>query len=260
MASRRRASSSSRATGPVSVHLLGARRILELHAGLAAVLGCPASIDPDRLEAALACAYDASALGSGDCRVQAALVLMGFRVHRPAGELDPPLAFLAVAALFDANGFTFDDVPYSEVVGRLGDLVELRPEQGEAEELQRWLIDRSRPAAERAVPIPVAELRRLLDSRGLGIETSEGQLRILKAGPVGDRGSWMSRMFRKPSRESVHALPVPADGAIGFAALRDLLRASGLRAGTFLDDSAWQAGILLQYRHLWPRLRGLWRG
>ena len=258
MASRRRISSSSPALGPLSVRLLEPRRVLDLHAGLAALLGTPESIDADRLDAALACAYDASTLASGDCRAQATMVLMGFREFRPAGLLDPPLAFLAMLALLDANGFGLDDVPYPEVVARLEGLLHLQPELGEVEALHRWLIGCTRPSATRAVPLPAAELCRLLEAGGFKVESREGRLQVLRPRAGHKPAWWMPDSLRRPTWELLHSLPEPGEGGIGVAALRELRSACGLTSEPFVDDRAWQAGILRQYRHLWPRLRGLW--
>jgi hypothetical protein len=225
---------------------------------LAALLGEPAALDLDQLESALATAYDASSLASGDCRAQATMVLMGFRGFRPAGRLDPPLAFLAMLALLDANGFSLDDVPYPEILTRLEGLLRLRPEQGEVEALHRWLIGCTRASATRAVPLPAAELCRLLAAQGVKVESRDGRLQCLRPGAGGKSAWWMPNSLRRSTWEPLHSLPEPGEGGIGVAALRELRQACGLTAEPFLDDRAWQAGILCQYRHLWPRLRGLW--
>lgn len=258
MAARRRSSKQPPSDGPISVRLLGTARVEALHRGLATALGEPSILDPTRLESALAFAYDASSLGSSDCRAQAALVLLGFRELRPTGTLDPPLAFLSLLALLDVNGFSFDDVPFAEVVSRLAGLVGLRPEHGEAVGLHQWLTGATRPAASRSAPLPVAELRRLLEAKGFRVESGSGELLLLKPEARPEPGSWLSRMFRKSGWVQVHRQQEPADGVLAIAALRELRLACGLMAEPFLDDPAWQEGVLHQYRHLWPKLRGLW--
>ena len=259
MSARRRNPGPARISGPVSVNLPGSRRVQDLHASLAGFLAEPAILDDDRLEAALAYAFDTSSLASGDCRAQTTMVLLGFRDLRPTGILDPPLAFLVVLAILDANGFLFEDVPYAELVARLQGLPDLRPEQGETEGLQQWLIAQTRSTEGRMVPLPTAELKRLLEPHGFRLEVQEGQLLVLKPEFLQPQGSWLSKAFRKPAWERVHGLADPGDGLIGVAGIRSLREACGLTAEPFIDDRAWQEGTLRHYRHLWPRLRGLWK-
>lgn len=260
MAAHRRPSTPTRAEGPVSVRLLGQRRVLDLHAGMAAFLGTPAALDADRLEAALACAYDVSVLASGDCRVQATLVALGFREFRPAGELDPPLALLSVLALLDANGYQLEDIPYAEIAARLTGLTDRLPRQEAAEALHPWLVASTRPAPPLTAPLPTAELGRLLETMDMQLQASEGQLRVLRRAAEGAGPSWMPSAFRRKAWETVHSLPDPGEGIVGVAALRDLKRACGLEDKPFLDERAWRSGMLWLHRHLWPRLLGIWPG
>jgi hypothetical protein len=241
------------------VRLLDRSRVVALHQALAASLGDSAALDLPRLEAALACAYDASALDSSDCRAQATLVLLGFREHRPAGLLDPPLAFLCVLALLDANSYALEDIRYAEVTGKLDGLLELRPEQGETEALHHWLVRSTRSSSPGTAPLPKSELVRLLEAAGLKVELAEGQVRVLKRKLLHETGSWLPNTLRRQTWEPIHTLPDPGEGLIGLAALRELRRACELEAGPFSDDRAWQEGTLQLHRHLWPRLKGLWQ-
>jgi hypothetical protein len=235
--------------------MLEQRRVLDLHAGLATFLGRHATIAADRLEAALACAYDASVLASGDCRVQATLVLLGFREFRPAVELDPPLALLSVLALLDANGYQLEDIPYAEITARMAELTVQRPG---AEAVHRWLLASTRPSAPLTAPLPPAELARLLESMDLKMQCAEGQLRVLRRSTEGAGPSWLPGPFRRQAWETVHSIPDPGEGIVGIAALRDLRLACGLEHKPFLDERAWRSGMLRLHRHLWPRLIGIW--
>lgn len=258
MAARRRAPVPARSPGPISVQLLNPSRVVELHRGLALQLEASSKLDLPRLEEALAYAYDASTLGSSDCRAQATLVLLGFRELRPAGELDPALAFLSALALLDSNGFALDDVPYAEVTGKLSELADLRPEQGGVEGLHQWLVGRTKSAPPLTAPLPRQELSRLLTAVGLSVETEDGQFRVLRQQAPQDKGSWVPQAFRRPVWKPIHVLADPGEGLVGVAALRELRSACGLDALPFLDERAWQAGTLRVHRHLWPRLLGTW--
>lgn len=255
MAARRRPA--PRPEGPIAVQLPGAARIRGLHAALAAALGAAAALDSERLEQAMACAFDASTLGAGGCHGPAALVLLGFRDQRPAGALDPATGLLAALAILDANGFALGDVPYDEVAATLGALARPRPEQGEAEELLRWLRASTRPAEPFTAPLAKAELARLLDAAGLRVDSAGGRLKVLRSEP-GPKGSWLAARLRRPTWVPVHEMADPGAGLVGAAAVRELRQACGLAEGPFLDDRAWAEGTVQHHRHLWPRLLGSW--
>lgn len=249
--------------GPVSIRLLGSARARALAEGLARALDVPLALDEERLEGALAHVYDASALssGPGDCRAQAALLMIGMRDERPGGPLDEPLAWLLTLALLDLNGHALEDVPYADVAACLTSLGAWRAvdgsESGEAEALYRWLLARSRPATS-ALPLPLAEVIRLLEGRGLKVESTEGGHRVLREVPPDASKAWPLRLLARASWEPLHAFADPADGVLGSGALRELRKACGLEEGPFLDDRAWQEGVLRHHRHLWPRLREAW--
>lgn len=255
MAARR--PSNPRPAGPIAVSLPGRARIQALHGTLAAALGASPALDPDRLEQTLACAFDASTLGAGGCHGPAALVLLGFRDQRPAGALDPPLGLLAALAILDANGFALADVPYGELAATLEALAHPRPEQGEAEELQRWLQASTRPAEPLTAPLPKSELVRLLESAGLRVEATAGRLRVLRR-EAEPNATWLAARFRRPAWGTVHELADPGTGLVGAAAVRELRQACGLGEGPLLDERAWAEGTVQHHRHLWPRLQGIW--
>lgn len=248
--------------GPIAVQLLPQARVQGLAAALGRHLGVAPDLEADRFEQALAYVYDASALGSGDCRAQAALLLLGFRDQRPAAELDGPLAFLAALALLGLNGFALDDVPYAEVAALFASLRTPRPwdQEGpsEAEDLHRWLQARTRPGTPGLAPLEPGDARRLLEAAGLkvakgatGWEVSQGTRQTvarLWPLPAAERTTW----------EVVHALPDPGEGLLGLAACRDLRRACGLPEDALMDEAAWAEGWIRHHRHLWPRLLEAW--
>lgn len=252
MAARRRPP--GQPVGAVAVSLPGAARVRRLHSALAAATGASVDLDLARVEQALAHAFDASTLGAADRCGPAVLVMLGFRDQRPAGPLDPALGFLTALAILDGNGIALDDVPYAEVAARLAGLGHPRPQQGEAEDLHRWLLAATRPAEPMTAPLPASELGRLLEAAGFLCSASAGRLQVSRPKATGSR---LPVWIRRPAWEVVHELADPGEGLVGTAAIRALRAACGLPA-PFLDDAAWTAGTVLHHRHLWPRLLGAW--
>ncbi len=253
-------------TGPVSIRLLSAARVEALARGLATFLQEPLALDAERLDRAMAYPYDASSLGSaqgpGDCRAQAALLILGFRDQRPAGPLDPPTAFLAALALLDLNGFGPEDVPYAQIGEAFLNLGAGRAldgkEHGEAEALFAWLQECSRPLPDRQVPLPLAALKRLVERQGCRLEAGGEGVQVLRPSPESGARPWPLRLVTRSAWEPIHRLPDPGEGLVGAGAMRELRRACGWEGIPFYDDEAWQEGWMRHYRHLWPRLREAW--
>lgn len=278
-------------TGPISIQLLSEARVLELHRALvtfSAETEAPVKDlglrDELLLEAAVSRQFQSTGLllEGSDPREKTAALLQGLLDELPFYDGNAQTALLVTLMHLDSNGFAPNQVSHDDLYRLIHALIthetnELPLKGAKAasrkagvkatqeDELSRvfqWLMANSRWADHREYPLPLAELKRLLNAQDADLTDSvAGQFEVLKADAqtekrfLGLGSKTVSRMI------PVLKIPDPGeDSLVSANSLRDIQKALGLSG---LDDKSmydWPAKIqsfLRQYQTLWPRLAKL---
>lgn len=277
--------------GPISIQLLSEARVLELHRALVIFsAGTEAPVkdlglrEELLLEGAVSRQFQSSGLliEGSDPREKTAALLQGLLDALPFYDGNAQTALLTTLMHLDINNFGPNQVSHDDLYRLISTLISHEtnelPMKGakaasrkagvkatQEDELSRifqWLMANSRWADHREYPLPLPELKRLLN--GLDADLSDpvaGQIEVLKAGAqtekrfLGLGSKIVSRMI------PVMKFPDPGeDGLVSANILRDIQKALGLSG---LDDKSiydWPAkiqSVLRQYHTLWPRLAKL---
>ncbi len=278
-------------SGPISIQLLSEARVLELHRALVAFSAATEAPMKDLglrdellLEAAVSRQFQSTGLilEGSDPREKTAALLQGLLDELPFYDGNAQTALLATLMHLDINGFGPNQVSHDDLYRLVSALIshetnELPMKGAKAasrkagvkatheDELSRvfqWLMANSRWADHREYPLPLSELKRLLN--GLDADLSDsaaGQIEVLKPEAqtekrfLGLGSKTVSRMI------PVMKFPDPGEGGLVSAnLLRDIQKAlgfSGLDDKPFYDWLAKIQSFLRQYQTLWPRLAKL---
>lgn len=275
-------------SGPISIQLLSEARVLELHRALVAFsAGTEAFVkdlglrDEQLLEAAVSRQFQSTGLlrEGSDPREKTAALLQGLVDELPFYDGNAQTALLTLLMHLDINGFAPNQVSHDDLYRLIsvmishetGELpmkgakaasrkagVKATQEDGLSRVFQ-WLMANSRWANHREYPLPVSELKRLLNGLDADLgEPEAGQIEVLKANAqtekrfLGLGSKTVSRMI------PVMTFPDPGeDGLVSANILRDIQKALGLLGPEDKPMYDWLAKIqsfLRQYQTLWPRL------
>lgn len=278
-------------SGPISIQLLSEARVLELHRALVVFsAGTEAPVkdlglrDELLLGAAVSRQFQSTGLllEGSDPREKTAALLQGLLDELPFYDGNAQTALLTTLMHLDINGFAPNQVSHDDLYRLVSALFshetnELRlkgaraasrkagvkaTQEDELSRIFQWLMANSRWADHREYPLPLPELKRLLN--GLDADLGDpmaGQIEVLKADAqtekrfLGLGSKTVSRMI------PVMSFPDPGeDGLVSANILRDIQKGLGLPG---LNDKPlydWTAKIqsfLRQYQTLWPRLAKL---
>ncbi len=278
-------------SGPISIQLLSEARVLALHRALvvfSAKTEAPVKDlglrDELLLEAAVSRQFQSTGLllEGSDPREKTAAILQGLLDELPFYDGNAQTALLATLMHLDINGFAPNQVSHDGLYKLISVLIthetgELPLKGAKAasrkagvkatheDELSRifqWLMANSRWADHREYPLPLPELKRLLNGLDADLaDPAAGQIEVLKAEAQTEK-----RFLGLSSKTVSRLIPVmkfPDPGEDGLASaniLRDIQKALGLPGA---DDKAiydWPAktqSFLRQYQTLWPRLAKL---
>jgi len=278
-------------SGPISIQLLSEARVLELHRALVAFsAGTDAPVkdlglrDELLLEAAVSRQFQSTGLllEGSDPREKTAALLQGLVDELPFYDGNAQTALLAMLMHMDINGFAPNQVSHDDLYRLISALISHEtselPLKGakaasrkagvkatQEDELSRifqWLMANSRWSDRREYPLPLPELKRLLNGQDADLnEPVDGQIEVLKAEAqtekrfLGLGSKTVSRMI--PAMK----FPDPGeDGLVSANILRDIQKAlgfSGLDEKALYDWNAKVQSFLRQYQTLWPRLAKL---
>ncbi|MBL0209859.1 MAG: hypothetical protein IPQ13_02930 [Holophagaceae bacterium] len=278
-------------SGPISIQLLSEARVLELHRGLVAFSAATEAPVKDLglrdevlLEAAVSRQFQSTGLlmEGSDPREKTAALLQGLLDELPFYDGNAQTALLATLIHLDLNGFAPNQVSHDDLYRLVSALI--THETGELplrgakaasrkagvkatheDELSRvfqWLMANSRWADRREYPLPLPELKRLLNGLDADLgDPAAGQIEVLKADAqtekrfLGLGSKTVSRMV------PVMKFPDPGeDGLVSANILRDIQKALGLSSQDEKPLYDWLAKVqsfLRQYQTLWPRLAKL---
>lgn len=278
-------------SGPISIQLLSEARVLELHRALvvfSANTEAPVKNlglrDELLLEAAVSRQFQSTGLllEGSDPREKTAALLQGLLDELPFYDGNAQTALLATLMHLDINGFAPNQVSHDGLYKLISALIAHEagglPMKGakaasrkagvkatQEDELSRifqWLMANSRWADRREYPLPLPELKRLL--QGLDADLADpaaGQIEVLKAEAQTEK-----RFLGLGSKTVSRMIPVmkfPDPGEDGLASaniLRDIQKALGLPGQLEKPIYDWPAKVqsfLRQYQTLWPRLAKL---
>ncbi|MBL0313049.1 MAG: hypothetical protein IPP78_10135 [Holophagaceae bacterium] len=278
-------------SGPISIQLLSEARVLELHHALVAFSASTEAPVKDLglrddllLEGAVSRQFQSTGLllEGSDPREKTAALLQGLLDELPFYDGNAQTALLATLMHLDINGFAPNQVSHDDLYRLVSTMLSHEtnelPLKGakaasrkagvkatQEDELSRvfqWLMANSRWADHREYPLPLAELKRLLNGLDADLSDPEaGQIGVLKADAqtekrfLGLGSKTVSRMI------PVMSLPDPGDeGLVSANLLRDIQKAlgfSGQDDKSFYDWPAKIQSFLRQYQTLWPRLAKL---
>ncbi len=278
-------------SGPISIQLLSEARVLELHRALvvfSANTEAPVKDlglrDDQLLEAAVSRQFQSTGLllEGSDPREKIATLLQGLLDELPFYDGNAQTALLATLMHLDLNNFAPNQVSHDDLYRLVAAMIthettELPMKGAKAasrkahvkatqeDELSRvfqWLMANSRWADHREYPLPLPELKRLLNGLDADLGDPEGgQIEVLKADAqtekrfLGLGSKTVSRMI------PVMSFPDPGeDGLVSANILRDIQKALGLPGSEEKPLYDWLAKIqsfLRQYQTLWPRLAKL---
>lgn len=289
-----KAKSSSKAptsSGPISIQLLSEARVLELHRALVAFSASTEAPVKDLglrddllLEAAISRQFQSTGLllEGSDPREKTAALLQGLVDELPFYDGNAQTALLATLMHLDINGFAPNQVSHDDLYRLISAMISHEtnelPLKGakaasrkagvkatQEDELSRvfqWLMANSRWADHREYPLPLPELKRVLNGLDADLGDSvAGQIEVLKAEDqtekrfLGLGSKTVSRMI------PVMNFPDPGkDGMVSANILRDIQKALGLPGPDDKPIYDWLAKIqsfLRQYQTLWLRLAKL---
>jgi prophage maintenance system killer protein len=278
-------------SGPISIELLSEARVLELHHALVAFsAGTEAPVkdlglrDELLLEAAVSRQFQSTGLlmEGSDPREKTAALLQGLIDELPFYDGNAQTALLTTLMHLDINGFAPNQVSHDDLYRLISALISHEtselPLKGakaasrkagvkatQEDELSRvfqWLIANSRWADHREYPLPLPELKRLLNSLDADLaDPVAGQIEVIKADAqtekrfLGLGSKTVSRMI------PVMKFPDPGeDGLVSANILRDIQKALGLSTQDDKPIYDWPAKVqsfLRKYQTLWPRLAKL---
>jgi len=278
-------------SGPISIQLLSEARVLELHRVLVAFSADTEAPVKDLglrdellLEAAVSRQFQSTGLllEGSDPREKTAALLQGLVDELPFYDGNAQTALLTMLMHMDINGFAPNQVSHDDLYRLISALISHEtselPLKGakaasrkagvkatQEDELSRifqWLMANSRWSDRREYPLPLPELKRLLNGQDADLnEPVDGQIEVLKAEAqtekrfLGLGSKTVSRMI--PAMK----FPDPGeDGLVSANILRDIQKAlglPGLEDKPFYDWSAKVQSFLRQYQTLWPRLAKL---
>lgn len=278
-------------SGPISIQLLSEARVLELHRALVVFSAdSEAPIkdlglrDDQLLEAAVSRQFQSTGLllEGSDPREKTAALLQGLLDELPFYDGNAQTALLTTLMHLDINNFAPNQVAHDDLYRLIATMIahetnELALKGARAasrkagvkatqeDELSRvfqWLMAKSRWADHREYPLPIAELKRLLNGLDADLGAPEGgQIAVLKADAqtekrfLGLGSKTVSRMV------TVMSFPDPGeDGLVSANSLRDIQKTLGLQSPEDKPLYDWLAKIqsfLRQYQTLWPRLAKL---
>lgn len=275
-------------SGPISIQLLSQDRVLELHRALVDFSsGTEMPVkdlglrDENLLEAAVSRQFQSTGLllEGSDPREKTAALVQGLSDELPFYDGNAQTALLTTLMHLDINGFAPNQVSHDDLYRLIAALIhhethELPMKGAKAasrkagvkatheDELSRvfqWLMANTRWSERREYPLPVSELKRLLNGLDADLmEPADGQIEVLKAEAqtekrfLGLGSKTVSRMI------SVMKFPDPGDdGLISANLLRDVQKALGIDEKPLYDWPARVQSFLRQYQTLWPRLAKL---
>lgn len=275
----------------MSIQLLSQDRLEEIHRALVAFSAATEAPikdlglrDETLLESAVSRQFTTTGLQyeGSDPREKTAALLQGLVDELPFYDGNAQTALLATLVHLDLNGFLPNQVSHDDLFRLMSTLhahqTEDLPLKGakaasrkagvkathedELSRLFQWLVANSRWAEKREYPLPLAELKRLLNGLEMEVgESTEGRLEVLKAEAQTER-RFLGLGTKTVSRMTpVMKFQDPGDeGLITANTLRDLQKASGLDEKAekrFYDGPAKIQSFLRQYQTLWPRLARL---
>jgi prophage maintenance system killer protein len=286
-----RGASEGEAGQPLAIHVLSVDRVQEIYRALVAFLRECGDTAADlglrgtsHLDLAVSHQFTSciGPVGQSDSREKAAALVQGLFDERPFHDGNAQTAFICMLMHLSLNGLAPNKVPFDEFyrlflaisehkLDRLAlgnSRIVANKKRGNADEgtelelIFQWLCAKTRKVDRQDFPLPLGELKRLLEAKGVLLdEVQDGTARFLELSR--EESQTEKRMFGLGTRTTSRATPflrVPAPGADGLVAtgaLKDLLKGCGLDPADFYDFSARVGSLILQHRTLLPRLANL---
>ncbi len=275
-------------SGPISIQLLSEARVLELHRALVAFSSGTESPVKDLglrdeflLEAAVSRQFQSTGLllEGSDPREKTATLLQGLVDELPFYDGNAQTTLLTMLMHLDLNGFGLNQVSHDDLYRLISALISHEtnnlPLKGakaasrkagvkatQEDELSRifqWLMANTRWSDRREYPLPLSELKRLLNNQDADLsDPSAGQIEVLKAEAQTEK-----RFLGLGSKSVSRMIPVmkfadPGEGGLVSAnILRDAQKALGSSGQDDRPLYDWPAKVqsfLRQYQTLWPRM------